>query len=272
MSDISPSSIKETPELIEALKSAQTHEEMKAILAREAVAQRVVTPDAYDPSVLIPTAPGTAPRAYGKTITINGQKHIIEAATEAELLEKENAVMREIFAVQPAATQTDDAQPRDAQGRYTSVADDPAAKVELELRFKRGDITAVEYLRESGEIENYLRDTGVPIEELREAVVEKQSAKFTQSWADATQEFLNSPAGNTWPGGVENMRILGRLLERNNLTDQPSVETIAAAYECMKENNMLVENPEIAMRQKISEARTDEEVREAVRGSGLFSR
>jgi len=60
----------------------------------------LVVPDAYDPNFLTPTVSGTQPRAYGKTITVNGQKHVIEASSEQELLAKENEIMRAAFTSQ----------------------------------------------------------------------------------------------------------------------------------------------------------------------------
>ena len=53
------SSIKNTPEVEEALKTA-SFEEIKAIMSRAAVDQGLVTPDRFDPNVLLPTELATA--------------------------------------------------------------------------------------------------------------------------------------------------------------------------------------------------------------------
>ena len=63
----------------------------------------------------------------------------------------------------------------------------------------------MEYLQESGAIDEYLENAGVPLEELKNAVEDKHTEQFTQSWASATEEFLHSPAGADWPGGAKNL-------------------------------------------------------------------
>jgi hypothetical protein len=38
-------------------------------------------------------------------------------------------------------------------------------------------------------------------------------------WAQATREFLASPEGQNWPGGSNNLTIMGYLLRENGLAD-----------------------------------------------------
>jgi hypothetical protein len=270
MSDISPSAIKTDAQLEEALKNASTPDEMKSILAEAAVKQGLVTRDYYDPSVLIPADRAAVPTKFGKSITVDGKKLIFDGDSDAEVEQRISAYLRE--QPRPAEVQPE-VQPRDEKGQFTRV-DDPVAKAELELRFKRGEIDTATYLAESGVVDDYLKSQGVSIDELKASVEQTRNENRETSWKQATQEFLNSPEGADWPGGEANVKIASRLLEENGLVDSPSVENLAAVYCHMKENGLVVENPELVRATKISEAKSFSEVQAALgsRGSGLFDR
>jgi hypothetical protein len=261
------SALKLNKEQEDHVASLASTEDIKAYLASVAAGEQGTAPivqrDRYSPDVLIELPAGDPARAkaYGKTLNLNGQKIIIEAESETALLAKENQVMRDFFAGQPAVTQPDDEPARDpATGRFVEPTrvHDPAAKVELELKFKRGEISAAEYLNQSGAIEEYLESTGVPIQQLR-------SQAFTQSWADATTEFLNGSVGGSWPGGRENMETLARVCEEQNLVDATDkVAALAQAYQYMVDNDLIVANPKTELEEKIASARSSNEVREAL--------
>ena len=202
------SALKLTTEQEEHVNALVTADEIKSYLASVAAGEQgsapIVMRDRYSPDVLIPLPTGDPRRAkaYAKILVINGQKHTIEAATEQELLVAENELMCRTFEGQ-LAVNNDGAQPRDENGRFTRIDDgDPSAKVELELKFKRGEIGADEFLARSGAIDRYLEDTGVPVEEMRQQA-------FTQKWAKATESFFhfqnsvsprpNHPSGSGWP-------------------------------------------------------------------------
>ena len=67
--------------------------------------------------------------------------------------------------------------------------------------------------------------------------------ELTKRWAAATEKFLHSKAGASWPGGIVNMTVLSRILEANGRA-KPSVENITRAYRLMKRRGLLVANPE----------------------------
>jgi hypothetical protein len=146
-------------------------EEIKEIMKSAAVEQGLVKRD-WDPQLFIETPLGTAaPKRFAKAVVVNGVKTVLEGDSEQSLLAAETAFYRQQF--QPVATETRSEQPRNEHGQFIS-ADDAAAKAELELAFKRGDISAAEYLDRSGAISEYLEKAGVPVEELKTQVAERQ--------------------------------------------------------------------------------------------------
>jgi hypothetical protein len=87
-----------------------------------------------------------------------------------------------------------------------------------------------------------------------------------QSWQTAGEQFRNSEAGKSWPGGEANQQILAKIIRDNNLTDGiegDKVAALVAAYEYARENNLLVENEADAYKRRILDAKTPEELRQA---------
>lgn len=274
MSDISPSAIKTDAALEEALKNASTPDEMKSILADAAVKQGLVVRDHYDPSVLLVNDRVAAPTKISRSITVaGGQKMTFEGDSEADV----NRAMSPYLQSQMRPVETPPGvqveTPRDERGRFTRV-DDPAARAELELQFKRGDISTTDYLEQSGAIAEYLAKQGVPIDELKDAVEQKRDENVEHSWKSVTHEFLNSPAGSDWPGGAANLQKIGEVLTAMHVENSPSVENLAAAYKYLKDHDQIAENPELVRATKINEANSFSEVQAALgsRGSGLFGR
>jgi hypothetical protein len=273
MSNISPSAITTDAEFEKQIAGAD-FEQIKILMAERAVQQGLVKKDIYDPSVLIPTEAATAPapQKVGKIVVLNGIKHSLVAADQEDLLAQELALYRGATA-QIIATETRTEQPRDERGQFVA-AEDAATKTELERAFQRGEISASEYIERSGAVANYLEKQGVPLADLQEAVAEKQGARFENDWKTATDRYLASPAGRDWVGGEENMKLVGQIIQQEGWVDAEDKQAaIEAAVQHLRENDLLVENPEVTARQKISEARSVEEIREALgRSSSLFGR
>jgi len=265
------SAIRMTPALEKEISEALP-EQIKAILGRAAYEQGLVVPDAANPQILHPTAlAANAPRKFAKYVTVDGQRHLLEGGSPEELANAETDLYQQLF------EKSDDGQARDAQGRFVAqpTAEEKAAqelatanRAELELKFKRGDITAEQYLEQSGAIGTYLQNHGI----LPEALTAVSELVTHNSWAAATEEFLQG-AGSDWPGGEENKNILAAILEENGMTE-PTVENLSAAYRFAQENDLLVENPETAAHNKIAEANCVEDIRTALNrpSSGLFDR
>ena len=281
MSNISPSALGEQQldaDFEKAVAQCSTAAEISELMKKRAVTAGLVRRDLYSPDVLIPVEPGTQPRGYARSLIVNGEKVIIEGRSESELNANEAAFYRKTFSGTDHAVATEPTQPRDAaSGRFRSPAETVVTEEQrrgLELDYQLGRITLNEYLEKTNAVGQYLENAGVPLAELQATVAEKQDERVTQSWAQATEEFLHSAAGADWPGG-ENMSILGGLLEANpELLNSPSVETLARVWEHMKENGLAVENPELTARRRIASANSPEEIRAALgqTSSSLFGR
>jgi len=269
MSDISPSSIKTDAALEEALKNANTPDEMKVILAEAAIKQGLVTRDFYDPSVLLVNDRPAVTTKVSKSITGgNGQKLFFEGESDAEVDQRILAYLREH--TRPVETKTEVQEtPRNERGRFVSEAD-AVAKVELELKFKRGEISTADYLAESGAMDEYLQAQGISLDAVRQI----SDDGYEKSWADATTEFLNGPAGSDWQGGKDNLKEIGETLIALHLDRSPTVESLERAYTDMKRRSAVAENPELTAQREIHErmanANSVEEIRQAA--SSLFGR
>ena len=275
------SAIRVDKTLEQKINEASSQEEVSALLREAAVNQQLCIRDAYDPTVLLPTElANAAPKRFAAVRVVNGQKFMLESDSEAGLLAEETALYRRIFE-QPAVATEPASQLRDEQGRYTSATPSVTAdeKAALSLQFQLGQIDAATFIEKSGAINEYLEKQGIPLEELHSAVQERQENRFEQSWASATEEFLKSPAGSTWPGGQENLERAGQLLADNDLANaEDKVAALADVYKFMQENNLIVENSETTAAQRLNEARTPEEIQRALdayrpnSGSSFFGR
>jgi hypothetical protein len=237
----------------EQIAAAPTAAEIQRILRDAAVNQGLVRPDIYDPNVLHEVPAGDVARAQGrlaKTVTINGKKYILEGASEQELVHAETNLYRSIFQPEVATEQT-----RDAAGRFVEVPVEPSPVDDA--------------------VAHALKAQGISIDDLRATVAEKQGGEYRERWAAAVEEFKNSPTGQDWVGGQDNLQTVARILQENpELMDAPSVETLAAVWDHMKQHNLVAENPEVTTFQKLSAARSPEEIREALGRSStsLFGR
>jgi hypothetical protein len=288
MSGLSPenSAIRVTKSLEEQIAEAGSQAEVQQILRQAALDQRLVTPDIYDPGVLLPTEPGTAPRGYARAIVIDGVKHVVEAATELELEKAVGDLYRAALTLPAATERTEPA--RDPQGRFTAEPTpeekaegelQAAHQAELRLQMIRGEITPEEFLVNSGAMDRALEARGIDPEALQEV----SATKVAQSWAAATQEFLvHHP---DWQGGAANKDLLAQLLLENDLTNHPDkLAALEAVYDHAVENNLLIPNPEVEMHQQIGEATSPSELRAILQpperqarvqeglGNGLFGR
>jgi hypothetical protein len=110
----------------------------------------------------------------------------------------------------------------------------------------------------------------------QDALVAVSDLVYQNTWSQATEQFLNSPEGESWPGGSENLAIATKLLEENpELMNNPSADALAAVWNYMRENDLAVPNPEVTQLQQIGEATDVNQIREALnrptQSSGLFN-
>ena len=204
----------------EAATAAAQVEAEKAVVAEEAVVVET-------------------PLTFSRVEVIGGREFTFEGASEAELDHAVLNAYKIAFAVQPteAAPVVPVVDPAIAA---QAAADEAAAKIELELRFKRGEITAADYIEQSGAMSEYLAKQGVPVESLKAVIEQNEATKDEQSWAAATEEFRNGSAGSDWPGGNKNLQLLGRELVTLNLVDaKDKVAALAQAFQSMKSSGIV---------------------------------
>jgi hypothetical protein len=278
VSDISPSAVKVTPALEEALKNADASE-IPSIMRQAMLDQNLVKED-WSPDYLMPVEQRPEPQKVGRVIVLNGVKHSLVAEDEAGLLAQETAIYRAAMA-QPVATPERTEQPRNERGQFTaaepSVSDEE--KAALSLQFSLGQVDIDTYLEKSGAVADYLEKAGVPLAELQATVSEKQNERISQDWQSATQEFM-AGSGSWWPGGEDNMHAIGKVLLEMGAESEPSAENLRRAAEYLRDTNQLVEPPEITQRnreaelsQRIGEITDPYLLRDTLQpGSGLFAR
>ena len=134
---------------------------------------------------------------------------------------------------------------------------DAARQADLRGQMIRGEISVDEYALQSGAMDRVWAAQDIDVNALRDISVQK----YQQNWATATEEFLQS---SDWPGGEQNKKRLGEVLISMDAIDKPSVETLRKAFDFMKQHNMIVENAETVQAQKIAQARTPEELKDAI--------
>jgi hypothetical protein len=60
-----------------------------------------------------------------------------------------------------------------------------------------------------------------------------------KEWQTATTEFLNTPEGKLWPGGANNLKLMGYLLQTHGLVDvENKVEALQAVAVEMRERGL----------------------------------
>jgi hypothetical protein len=267
MSEISPSALGEklSNDFQSKLAACTDPEQIKELCHSEELSRGLIKLD-WDESFRI-AVETPQPTGFAKTVTVNGVKHIIEGASESEVAQAELALYHQLF--QPAAAGTEP-QPRDpSTGKFRAAADqdrsvvvaDPALEAarqaELRAQMVRGEISVDEFMLQSGALNRVLAAENIDVNALREITAQK----YEQNWATATQEFL---ASSDWPGGEINRQRLGETLISMGATEKPSVDNLRRAYQILKDKNMIAETVEAIQAQKISAARTPEELRDAI--------
>jgi hypothetical protein len=157
---------------------------------------------------------------------------MLEAQSEAELLQAENALYRQI--IHPDESREESS--RDERGRFTA---DPEPVVDYD-----------------GDLDRALAARGID----PAVLAEMSNKKFEQSWAEAAEQFKNLHPD--WVGGESNKNLIGQIIVDNNLVDSPDkLQVLEAAYNHARENDLLVENQELTTLKKINEATSPAELR-----------
>jgi len=191
-----------------------------------------------------------SPSAYGENLPAE----VVEALKSASSQTEVQRIIRDY-----AVNNSEVVFQRDAINPevFTPVEGKQAAKVEKAItidgkRYVVEGATETEALQRQNELLQQLMSgtepatatsgaTEEPVEQERDdengrvVTTTPQDRAFEQSWADAVQEFLHSPAGADWPGGDKNKEILGQLLVANGLQDaSDKVQALADTFEHMR--------------------------------------
>jgi hypothetical protein len=180
-------------------------------------------------------------KRFSRTEVIGGKEFTFEAASELELERAVNNAFKVAYALQEPVAETVQTEPVvDAAEAERVAAAQATERADLELKFKRGEITTADYLERSGAVDDYLAKKGVPIDAIKTTIEDTDNKNFEKSWADATEEFLRSAAGADWPGGENNKTMTGMKLAAMDLIDaKDKVAALAMAYADMKRTGML---------------------------------
>jgi hypothetical protein len=236
-------------------------EEIKVILAEEAVRTGLITRDAYSPDILLEVEPAATPRKFARTVEINGVKKIVEADTEHEV---DRAVIELYRAAQNQQQRQQQAQPRTDDRRFTKQQQEDAVKrSDLDLRFRRGEINVDTYIAESGALDRYLESKGVSVESL----IDVSNQRYTQGWAEASERFKNSKEGADWPGGDQNLKIIGEEIIAMGLQEsEDKLGALVAAYQKLKAEDRLVPTPGQELARELADATSFSDIARLAKG------
>ena len=221
----------QTPEEIRELLHASIARSPQLGIARDEQTGQFIS-SRRDP--LTPAAQTVEPeeRVLSKTVKIGGRDFTFTDSSEDGLTNQiaSAQTVAEELADEPAvATRTTR---KSAVERAQQLLDNEAKKIELDALLRAGLITSQQYLESTGAVDAYLASRGVDVEKIA-------GEQMKSGWAAATEAFLNSEAGRDWPGGTRNLEAIGLRIAAMDLTESPSVETLAKAWTAMKESGAI---------------------------------
>lgn len=194
----------------------------------------------------------TEPAVLSQTFEVNGKSLTFSGATQEEVL-KQAVAAYSAAAPAPAPVKVEPPKKKEltSEEMFAIGRDLMTGKPEA-IR---------EYIQKSDILDSYFKDNGVDIAKLSESTKKAIESETTGAWEAATKEFLAKP-GNDYPGGEINKVVLGTKIAQMGLGNKPTVESIQAAYDDMKKNN-LVHRP--VQEQKV-------ETKKANPGSSVFGK
>jgi hypothetical protein len=262
----------ESPEFQKAMESATTAEEIRAIIVEEAAKQNIVVPNQPTPprdaeGRFVSPETKEEPKvetkdeekfAYTDEFVIGGKKFTFEGDTPADI----NRQVKAAIAAHDNATNPPKKEEPAAAAPKKGVTAEQ--KVALELDYRMGKIGLDEYLEKAGALDSYLEKKGIKVDKLKEVVEERVSKGEKDAWETATDTFMKAE-GQDWPGGDQNLRILGYKLEELGLKDKPSAESLQKAYDAMKVDGLVFQPAKAA-----AEVKTEPQPKKKLAGSSVF--
>ena len=243
-----------TPELAAAIQAALTTADVKSLLVAEAEKQNAtkLQLDADQAAAAQAAADKVAADAkaaeeiakanqvFSRDEVIGSQTYHFEASTEGEL-------DRQVLNAYKVAYNTHQPETRavevvDPAAQAAAAEAEVLAKAELERKFKLGEITAADYIQQSGAVDAYLAAQGLSVDTLRAVVEDKKQNAQIQSWESASEVFRTG-VGADWPGGTKNRALLGDKIAALGLTDaDDKVAAMAQAWAAMKQSGAYFPN------------------------------
>src|SRR5579871_187385 len=223
--------------LVRDLEKATTPEEIRDLLhaavdrsgiaARDEVTGQFVRRDPLTPAAQ--TVHADEPKQITKVEKIGG-RDITFTGTELEVAQQITAAYRVVEALTPAP----EPQVRITQQKTKAeIEREISDRAELDLQFRRGQLTTEEYLTRTNAVGEFLAQRGFDLEAAAKAQYEK-------SWAEATEEFLhNTEEGQSWKGGQRNLQQIGTIILAHgwdNAADK--VAALRAAAKEMREKGL----------------------------------
>jgi hypothetical protein len=232
------SAFKLTPAQEAKVAEMTSMETISDYLKEIAVADGTARQSRDNPNFLIATPQNSQPQTFARDVAIGNQVFHFEANSELRLSELINQAL---LVAQAAGTQSQRTEPvrqQQPQKRYEPAMDESVRRIDLENQLRRGEISANEYLEAGGFAHLY---NTTP-----KALKATQEAEYESAWKQATDLFLESRASEGWEPNEENAAILNEQLVAMGLENNPSVESIAAAWNRMRQLNLVVANPQPA--------------------------
>lgn len=236
-----------TPEEIRDLLHAAV--ERSGIAARDPESGHFVRRDPLTSAAQVQT---DEPKQITKVEKIGG-RDITFTGTELEVANKIADAWRIAAALEPSP---EPQVPIVRQKTQAEIEREISDRSELDLQFRRGQLTPQEYLEKTNAIGEYLAQRGFDVESAAQA-------QMNASWAQATEEFLATTP--EWKGGTRNREQLGTILLAHGwdgATDK--VAALRAAFKEMQEKGLEFDgdvSPEAVI--KMTENMTPQQILEA---------
>ena len=239
-----------TPELAAAIQAALTTADVKSLLVAEAEKQNAtkLQLDADQAAAAQAAADKVAADAkaaeeiakanqvFSRDEVIGGQTYHFEASTEGELDRQVLNAYKVAYNLRQLEAQTTEVV--DPAAEAAAAEAKVLAKVELERKFRAAEITAADYIQQSGAVDEYLTQQGLSVDTLK-AVVD---ASIHQTWESASETF-RAGAGADWPGGTKNRALLGDKIAALGLIEaEDKVAAMAQAWAAMKQSGAYFPN------------------------------
>lgn len=226
-----------TPEEEAHIMTLQRPEDITAYMHELEVQAGLRIADPFNKTVLHEVEQPAPASQLTASFTVNGKEYTFTGNSQADIDAQQVVLFRSLSAAQSQLQTTNDTVARTADGRFAKTeqpaVEDSALRAaelaNLELRFKRGEVSAADYIKQSGAMDEYLASRGIDVAEHQRQLQTNQSE--TQAWVDATKQFIkNNP---DWTGGDALKDAMGQKIFELGLTKSPSVESLERCYSAL---------------------------------------